>query len=269
MKIGVKTYHDEDFLGHFKNKCDFFEVQAIQKNDYDFLKNFKKPMVIHAEHQGFGVNACDSNLHAKNLKSIKFARKLADFVSAKKIILHAGMLLNDKCSKEVSVKFVKNIKDNKIIIENHSSYEKGLCSTPEKMREFLDLTGKRFCLDINHAISSAKQSGANDFKIIKDFIKMKPAHYHLGGQKFINFFGLYKKDVTHLSFLDSEIDLKRIVKLIPSSAMVTLETAMGIRNVEEDLGIMKKLGWKGFNGGGKVNGGGFMKGGGVRAKRKR
>ena len=34
--------------------------------------------------------------------------------------------------------------------------------------------------------------------------------------------------------------------MIPDSATVTLETAMGIKNVEDDLAIMKKLGWKGF-----------------------
>ncbi len=241
MKIGVKTYDDKNFLEHFENKCDFFEVQAIQKNDYSFLKRFKKPIIIHAEHQGFGVNICDSNLKVKNLKSIKFARGVADSVNSKKIIVHAGILLNDKCSKDVAVKFIKRINDKRIIIENHSDYEKGLCSTPEKMREFLKLTGKRFCFDINHAISSSKQSGEDEFKMIKKFIKMKPAHYHLGGQKFINLLGLYKKDVGHLCFMDSKIDLKRIVKMIPSSATVTLETAVGISGVEADLEIMKKL----------------------------
>ena len=255
MKVGVKTYNDENFLDHFRNKCDFFEVQAIQENDYDFLKNFKKPMVIHAEHQGFGVNACDPGLKAKKLKSINFARKLADSVGAKNIILHAGMLLNDKCSKEVSVKFVKSINDKRIIIENHSSYSKGLGSTPEKMKEFLDLTGAGFCFDFNHAISSARQGKLDEFKMIKEFIKLKPRHYHLGGQRFINILGLYKKDITHLAFMDSDIDLKRIVKLIPSSGTVTLETAMGISKVEDDLGIMKKLGWKGFIGKGVIKNG--------------
>jgi len=248
MKIGVKTYHDENFLVHFEKKCDFFEVQAIQENGYGFLKRFNKPFVIHAEHQGFGINNCDSKLKAKNLKSINFARKLADEVKADKIILHAGMLLNEKCSKETSVELTKKIKDKRIIIENHSNYEKGLCSTPEKMKEFLKLTGKDFCFDINHAISAARQANVDEFKMIKEFIRMKPKHYHLGGQKVYSFFGLIKRDTTHLALIDGNIDLKRIVKMVLKNAWVTLETENSIPKVQDDIRIMGKLGWRGFNG---------------------
>ena len=75
MKFGVKTWDSEDFLNYFFSEADFFEVQAIRGRDYSFLKKFagKIPIVIHAEHQSFGVNAADSSLNSENLESINFA----------------------------------------------------------------------------------------------------------------------------------------------------------------------------------------------------
>ena len=73
MKIGVKTFDSEKFLKHLENKVDFFEIMAVQKNDYSFLKNFSLPMVIHAEHHDFGVNPADISRQEQNLKSINFS----------------------------------------------------------------------------------------------------------------------------------------------------------------------------------------------------
>ncbi|MBT4136080.1 hypothetical protein HOD75_03935 [archaeon] len=244
MKIGVKTYDNEDFLRHFQNKCDFFEIQAIQKNNYDFLKNFKKPIIIHAEHQGFGINNTDSKLKNKNLKSINFARKLADKTNAKKIVMHPGRIVNKNCSKETAIKFAKNLDDKRIVIENITDMKTALCKTPKEMKEFMKLTGKGFCLDFNHAISVANKLGKNQIKFIKEFIKLKPTHFHLGGQKTWNFLNLIKGDETHLQLSESNIDLKKIVKLIPKNATVTLETTIDKYKTESDLKIMKKLGWK-------------------------
>jgi len=248
MKVGVKTWDNESFLEHFENKSDFFEVQAIQKNDYEFLKKFKKPIVIHAEHGGFGVNFPDPSLHAKNLKSVNFARALADSVKAKKIIVHPGRVMDKNCSLETSKKFVRAIKDDRIIIENHSQPKKGIGSNPDSMKEFLKFTGKKLCFDINHAIASANSSREDYIKYIKEYVKLKPVHYHFGGQKLINFFKFYRHDLTHLSLIDSNIDLKEIIRVIPKDAEITLETTTSVSKVEDDLCIMKKLGWRGFDG---------------------
>ena len=59
MKLGVKTFFSEEFLDAFADKADFFEVTAIVGNNYDFLKKYSKPIVIHAEHKGFGTNPAD------------------------------------------------------------------------------------------------------------------------------------------------------------------------------------------------------------------
>ena len=118
MKIGVKTFDNRNFLKPFENQVDFFEIMAIETNKYDFLKEFKLPMVIHSQHGVFGVNSADKTKEERNLKSINFARKIADKVNSKKIILHPGELEDENCSKEQAIKFIKTLDDKRIIIEN-------------------------------------------------------------------------------------------------------------------------------------------------------
>jgi hypothetical protein len=79
--------------------------------------------------------------------------------------------------------------------------------------------------------------------MIREFIKLKPKHYHLGGQKTWKFLG-FVKEYDHLQLSESNIDLRKIINLIPKNATVTLETEPDINKTEDDLRVMKKLGWK-------------------------
>ncbi len=234
MKLGVKTFNNPLFLEHFKDKADFFEIMAIRINNYNFLKKFQIPMVIHVEHQRFGINIVDKSKYNQNLESINFAKKLADFTNSKKIILHPGIMYNENCSKENSINFIKEINDKRIIIENLIPVEKSLCTTPEETKEFLELTKTGFCFDINHAIETAIFLKQDYIQFIKDFIKLKPSHYHLGGQ-------IIKENKTHLPLKESDFDLKEIIKLFPKDAEITLETAIDIKNTENDIILIKQI----------------------------
>ena len=154
MKIGIKTFDDAFFLENLKEKADFIEIMAIEGNNYDFLKKFSLPIVIHAQHENFGINNSDKTIYQKNLNSINFAKKIADLINAKKIILHPGALLNENHSKQQSIQFMGEIKDKRILIENLPA-KKNICSTPNQTKDFLKQTNLGFCLDINHAIETA------------------------------------------------------------------------------------------------------------------
>ncbi len=67
MKIGVKTYDNPLFLKEFVDKVDFFEVMAIEGKDYSFLKSFNKPVVVHAQHDSFGINNADKSKRENKL----------------------------------------------------------------------------------------------------------------------------------------------------------------------------------------------------------
>ena len=234
MKFGVKTFKDRDFLMHFKDKVDFFEVMAIQEVDYSFLREFSLPIVIHAQNENFNINNADKIKIKENTDSINFAINLANEYKSNKIIVHPGLLADENCSKEQAISFFKSIKDKRILIENLPMKENRLCATPEEMKMFLKETKKEFCFDINHAIDAAIYLNKDYIEFIKKFIKLKPAHYHLGGQNIKQ-----KKD--HISFKESDIDLKKILELIPEDAEITLEVSTDIEKTKEDLEIIRNL----------------------------
>lgn len=241
MKIGVKTFSNPDYLKKFENKVDFFEIMAIETNNYDFIKELKLPIVIHSQHRVFGVNVADKKKEKANLSSIKFAKKIADLSNARKIIIHPGEIENENCSLKQAISFIKNIDDNRIIIENVSSEAEvtRLCTTPLETKKFLKATGKEFCFDINHAIWAAVLLKEDYIKFVKEFLKLKPVHYHFGGQKIKNL-NLKWYEREHLTIRESDFDLKEVLKLIPKDAEITLETTTNIEKTMDDIRIMKE-----------------------------
>lgn len=241
MKIGVKTFNSRDFLEPFRDKVDFFEIMAIETVNYDFLKEFNLPIVIHSQHRNFGVNVADKTKLQKNLNSINFAIKLADQTKAKKIIIHPGELDSKDSTREQAIKFIKNIKDKRIIIENipiRDVYRFG--AKPEEIKEILKETKKGFCFDINHAIFAALALKQDYLQFIKEFVKLKPVHYHLGGQ-ILKDFSLPFEKREHLALAESDFDLKEVLKLIPKDAEITLETTTDINKTLDDVRIMKEI----------------------------
>ena len=242
MKIGVKTYDDGNFLEHFRKKANFFEIMAVEGRDYEFTKQFSQfPVVIHAQHYIFDDNPADKTKREKGTSSINFARKVADFAKAKRIILHPGIAADNNCSEENAIAFVKSLKDNRIVIENQPKvkYLNCLCTTPEDTKEFMEKANVEFCFDINHAIETAVCTGTSYKEFIKEFIKLNPAQYHLGGQRFDK--GSDGRILSHLSFQDSEIDLKEILKFLPEDAEITLETEHDMEKTEKDIKMIRKV----------------------------
>ncbi len=234
MKIGVKTYGDENFLKPFEDKVDFFEIMAVQENDYSFLKNFCLPMVIHAEHQVYGSNPADISKKKSNLKSVNFARRLADKVNAEKIIVHPGDLYDSKCSLKNSIDFFNEINDDRICIENLSERKTRtrLCVCPSDLETFLYETKKKFCFDINHAGELKNVNG--DYSFIKNYLRLNPKHYHIGGQRL-------SKSNDHICLEDSELDLKKILSYYPYNAEITLETEVDIEKTKKDVEIIRNV----------------------------
>ena len=230
MKLGVKIFCDAEFADYFKDKADFLEVMAIQGKDYSFLEDYPLPIVIHAMHHAFGVNAADENLFEKNLASINFAVSLANRFDVKKIVLHPGILGNENCSFEQSVKFFQGL-DNRIIFEN-MPFEPYLCSKFSDVKDFIFRTGRNFCLDINHVVQMAEKLGIDSIPEMKNFFTLKPVMYHISG---------HRMGIGHRSFDDSDIPLKDILGLFPEDVEITLEVTTDIAKTEKDLELVRSL----------------------------
>ena len=187
-------------------------------------------MIIHAEHQFFGINPADASKEKENRKSVYFAQKIADRTSAEKIIIHPGHIENRNCSLENAISFFNKINDKRILMENLPPMKnvKRLCMNLEDVKEFIEKTGAGLCFDVNHAIQARGFDKNYDF--IRDYLNLSPSHYHIGGQK-------PEKD--HLCFSDSEIDLRKILEYYPESAEITLETEPVAEKFEKDLEIIR------------------------------
>lgn len=240
MKIGIKTFDKEAFLKYFENKVDFFEIMAVQKNDYAFLKHFSLPIVLHAEHEKFGINPADISKKGQNLKSINFAIKIADMINAKKIIAHPGTMEkgNKSQSLQNAINFFREINDKRILIENLPTSDNPklsrLCRTPRQIKEFMKKTNTKFCFDVNHTLELRERINGK-YSFIKKYLKLNPTHYHIGGQN-------SAKGETHLCFLNSEFNLKEALKYYPDEAKITLETEKDdIRKVESDIQVVKNV----------------------------
>ncbi|MEN9626049.1 MAG: hypothetical protein RL557_377 [archaeon] len=239
MKIGVKCYHEEDFLDYFIGKADFFEVQGLRNKDYSFLKKYRKqniPIVIHAEHHKQGCNPADKSLKT-TAPSIQQAIRIANLAESKKIILHAGIIDNKHCSEEQAINFVNSLKDRRLLIENtfRNRKEGSLCTTPEEMKSFLKKTKKGFIFDLAHCIISAHLNKKDPWEFIQAFLKLKPKHFHLSGQKWDSLQDL------HLSLTKCDFDLAKILRLYPKDAEITLEVSKYKDKTDEDVKFIRKI----------------------------
>jgi hypothetical protein len=236
MKIGIKSFDDWPFIESLQNKADFVEIMAIRGRDYSFIKDIKIPVIIHAMHNGLGINPSDPMKDEVNKKAINFAIDLADKTKAIKIIVHPGPLENSNCTMEVSENFLKQFDDKRIILENHADHRERFPSpsfvTPEQIMPLLKKTKKGFCFDINHAISYALAEKIDISAFLKQFIKLKPAHFHLGGQKF----NPYKE---HIDFSDSDVDLKKVFAILPEDSEITLECLADVKKTEKDIELIR------------------------------
>ncbi|MBT3404590.1 hypothetical protein HN832_03370 [archaeon] len=243
MKFGVKNFDDEKFFDYFVGKADFFEVQAIRGNDYSYLQKYVEkgiPIIVHAEHQGFGVNHCDPKKERVNLESIAFSRGLADKVNAEFIIVHPGRIYDKDCSLAYFIKTFQKINDPRIVIENlPQSIDRSFFSpaaSPDYIKYILDNLGCGFCFDINHASRSYGENSLGFEVFCKKFLDLKPVHFHLCGEK-------DNRTIEHINLRDSELDIELVKRILPCDANVTLEVSIDEKEVEKDLEFARdKLG---------------------------
>jgi len=109
--------------------------------------------------------------------------------------------------------------------------------TPEQIKE---LTGNRFgfCLDLNHAIKAAVSLKKDYKKYIKEFLKLKPAMFHISDGN------LDQEKDEHLDIGKGEYDFKFLINCVKEneSKYLTLETPKdNLNSCKQDLENLKKL----------------------------
>ncbi|MCX5785934.1 MAG: GNAT family N-acetyltransferase [Elusimicrobia bacterium] len=242
-KIGLKLYSINDFylkeaaVLYEQGVYDFIEllpVPASYERTLVWWKGLQIPFVVHAPHLGFGINLGRRELFDTNMAAVKETLAFADALNTAHIIFHPGTE-GDICE---SARQLKVINDPRVLVEN-KPYKtvdgrfRCIGGSHEEIKLVIETAGTGFCLDIGHAISYAKNIGADWYDYLRGFLAMKPAMYHVSDGD------TNSGTDTHEHIGSGNYAWDRILPLIPAGSLVTLETKKNskknLRDFNEDV----------------------------------
>jgi len=216
----------------------YIELTPIPGTEITPLLEYDLPYVIHITTERHGLNISDKEKRGFNLKTIDECIKWANELNARYLILHPGFGLIGN-----TLKFLKEINDNRILIENMPKVglnnEAMVGYIPDQIRELMgDEFG--FCLDFGHAIKASVSLNRNYMDLIDEFMGLNPTMFHLSDGHAENAID------EHLSLGDGNFDLNYLKECIlrSESRRVTLETPRITDDFEEDkrnIAYIKRL----------------------------
>ncbi len=238
--IGVKIYpNGKAFLEQMEPYVDFVEIMAVVGAEYTFLKQWKKGVIIHHEHDGFGVNHANPSKRKKNIAATNWAIHLANKFHAEKIIVHGGHKESKECSIKEIIEQLTPLWDKRIIFENLIYISGGyymFCYNKEQLKILTEKFNTGICLDISHAILSGMERQENPEYFLKELKKLPIKHGHLCN-------GHLEVPVDqHLHFCDGNFPLKRDIKYIPKGIAITIETQKNIEKAKQDIEFVRTHG---------------------------
>jgi len=245
MKIGTKVgfFTPPGYIEKIWDWVDFFEVYITEDFDYRRLKEIGtgKEFIIHAAHQGHGVNLADSTTR-EGARLLEVAIEAANYLKASKIIFHPGEIESTDCNLDESKTKIMAACDDRLCVENMpiTVSERGyLCTSPSQVEKYQKDTKTGFCLDIAHCFEAAWFEGKDPWKDLSDYLEASPRHFHLNDSRCSSVLKS-AAGAGHLPLREGDLNLSRIVKLLPPSAEITLETP--VDNPKRQIEEVKYLG---------------------------
>lgn len=184
------------------------------------------PFVIHAPHSLKGLNPAKRELEASNRRLAEEAFRFADALKSESVVFHPGVA----GPTEESIRQLRSFRDPRCLVENKPmrGIDGSVCVgwSFDQIREILDGTGYRFCLDFGHAHCAAVSAGFDFSAFIKSFVDLRPALYHLTD-------GNANSEVDrHDRYGFGTFALSKCISYLPDGAFVTNE---GTRQSRESL----------------------------------
>jgi len=241
FKIGLKLFSTNmQYIEEAKslygrglfNYIELYSVPNSYKDCIDYWKLLDIPFVIHAPHFGGGLNLGDWSKKDSNEKLIKESFLYADSLKSGDVIVHPGV----RGELTETIIQIKKIYDNRIIIEN-----KPFCSVNKKftcigatiydIKNIIDQTKVRFCLDMGHAICSANSLNIEPKKYIKQFMTLNPYMFHLSDGDYNGV------SDSHKHFGKGSFPIKELIDFFPYNSIVTIETEKSFSDSLSDFVI--------------------------------
>lgn len=231
--INTDYYYDEAIRLYNDNVFDYIELYVVP-NTLDTIDKWKKlkiPFVIHCPHFAHGFNLAKQEKQQSNRKIFDEVQKFADKLDVPYIVIHSGVDGNI----EETANQLANFNESRALIEN-----KPFVALPNRMggkfcrgynineiKLVMDVAKCGFCLDFGHAICAANSLDKDVYSYIEDFCRLNPTMFHLTDVNDIT-----SKYDSHPHIGTGQLDIKRILKLIPKGKNITIET---IKNSKENL----------------------------------
>lgn len=221
-----------------KKLFSFIEL-FIQPGSFDacagMWRGLSVPFVVHAPHYMQGLNFSVRSSAAHNDALVSETMRWADALRARHIIFHPGVGGDIR----ETARQMKRLRDKRILVENkpyHTVMNDGSVCVGYSVKDIayvVQRTGHGFCLDIGHALCSAAALSEDPFKMIKGFLALQPALFHLSDGDPA---GTIDR---HAHIGRGAYDIGRILTLIPQGAMITVETEKehprSLRDFAEDI----------------------------------
>ena len=239
-KVGVKIFpNGKAFYEQMKEHIDFIEIMAVEGAEYSFLKGWKKGVVIHHEHDGFGINHANPNKKKKNLAATKWAIHLANKFHAEKIIVHAGHIENKECSIKEIIKQLTPIWDKRIIFENLIHIAGGhymFCYNKQHLEYLTSAFKTGICLDISHAVISGVELHNEPEYFLKELQTLPILHGHVCD-------GHLETPIDqHIHIGDGNFALKKYLQYFPKKIAITIETPKNLKKAKQDIAFVRRYG---------------------------
>ncbi len=210
---------------------DFLEIMALPDSyavTKDVITDWVKgriKVVIHAPHQGQGMDIGNKKAYQHNRQLLDSAQRYADLLDSEIIILHGGSVYKEGVDE--LVRQYRMIADERIALENLPYYwiERGVYfqgNSPAAIAQIKAETGCKFCYDFCHGVCASCAAGRDRWQDVADYAALKPDMYHLCDSDWNG------TNDEHKHFGEGNYDLARLLSYCPDNSLITMETGHGL-----------------------------------------
>lgn len=232
-KIGLKlwsintdAYYTEAEKLYRGGFYDYIELYVVPDSlvRLEKWKALQVPYIIHCAHSAHGFNLANKELETNNRQIYEQAKRYADELNAQYIIFHGGCdgTLEETARQLASFNEPRALIENKPMLPLPNISSAKICRgfSQEEINVVISSAHCGFCLDFGHAICAANALGKEKEAFIRNLIEQfNPKVFHLSD--------LESADSvvdSHYHFGRGNLDIKRITRLLPENAKVSIET---------------------------------------------
>lgn len=192
------------------------------------------PFIIHCPHSTHGFNLADKQKLSSNYNIYTQVKTFADTLKSPYIIFHGGM----DGSIEETAKQLASFQEPRALLENKPqiplpsplNFRQCRGASISEITYVQHVTQCGFCLDFCHAACAANSTHQDIYTYMQALLQLNPQMFHLADKD-----DLLSPFDSHLHLGTGMFNLTKIKAMLPTDALVTLETEKCFKNNINDF----------------------------------